>query len=236
MHASPTIRRDGGARATSRWREGGDNERGGEPTAPQPANPLTAHPHGRPRPASAARRRRGGTRDPSEGLHEGAALGRGVRGKSATPKPTIGPRGRDCLAAPLQPSGGGARGPEAPSHSPPPPPRAQERTEADRRDGGPAPPRRGRYTRVEGGTAAATRAPSGLPARSRPARCQPTADRRRPGRRKRSGPYRGRPGEGGGANQGGGVPPPSLPPRRTDPLAANRAAPGARSLPATPTA
>ena len=34
----PTIRRDGGARATSRGREGGDNERGGEPTAPHLAN------------------------------------------------------------------------------------------------------------------------------------------------------------------------------------------------------
>ena len=32
-HAPPTIRRDGGARG----REGGDNERGGEPTALQPA-------------------------------------------------------------------------------------------------------------------------------------------------------------------------------------------------------
>ena len=37
-NAPPTIRRDRGARATSRGREGGDNERGGEPTAPQPTN------------------------------------------------------------------------------------------------------------------------------------------------------------------------------------------------------
>ena len=37
-HAPPTIQRDGGARATSRVREGGDNEREGEPTAPQPTN------------------------------------------------------------------------------------------------------------------------------------------------------------------------------------------------------
>ena len=37
-HAPPTIRLDRGARATSRGREGGDNERGGEPTAPQPTN------------------------------------------------------------------------------------------------------------------------------------------------------------------------------------------------------
>ena len=36
--APPTVRRDEGARATSRGREGEDNERGGEPTAPQPAN------------------------------------------------------------------------------------------------------------------------------------------------------------------------------------------------------
>ena len=37
-HAPPTVRRDAGARATSRGRGGGDNERGGEPAAPQPAN------------------------------------------------------------------------------------------------------------------------------------------------------------------------------------------------------
>ena len=37
-HAPPTVRRDEGARATSRGREGGDNEREGEPAAPQPAN------------------------------------------------------------------------------------------------------------------------------------------------------------------------------------------------------
>ena len=37
-HAPPLIRRDGGSRATSLGREGGDNERGGEPTAPQSAN------------------------------------------------------------------------------------------------------------------------------------------------------------------------------------------------------
>ena len=37
-NAPPTIRRDGGARATSRGREGGDNEREGRPTAPQPTS------------------------------------------------------------------------------------------------------------------------------------------------------------------------------------------------------
>ena len=52
-HAPPAIQRDGGARATSRRRKGGDDERGGEPTAPQPTNrrplTLTAAP-GRPAP------------------------------------------------------------------------------------------------------------------------------------------------------------------------------------------
>ena len=37
-HAPPMVRHDAGERATSRGREGGDNERGGEPAAPQPAN------------------------------------------------------------------------------------------------------------------------------------------------------------------------------------------------------
>ena len=37
-HAPPPVRRDRGARASSRGTEGGDNERGGEPTAPQPTN------------------------------------------------------------------------------------------------------------------------------------------------------------------------------------------------------
>ena len=37
-HTPPTVRRDTGARATSHGREGGDNELGGEPAAPQPAN------------------------------------------------------------------------------------------------------------------------------------------------------------------------------------------------------
>ena len=37
-HAPFTVQRDAGARATSHGREGGDNERGGEPGAPQLAN------------------------------------------------------------------------------------------------------------------------------------------------------------------------------------------------------
>ena len=37
-HAPPTVQHDARGRATSRGRECGDNERGGEPAAPQPAN------------------------------------------------------------------------------------------------------------------------------------------------------------------------------------------------------
>ena len=37
-HAPPTIRPDGGAHTTSRGREGGQNERGGEPTTLHPTN------------------------------------------------------------------------------------------------------------------------------------------------------------------------------------------------------
>ena len=37
-HAPLTMQRDGEARATSRGREGRDNEREGEPIAPQPTN------------------------------------------------------------------------------------------------------------------------------------------------------------------------------------------------------
>ena len=87
------------------------------------------------------------------------------------------------------------------------------------------------------GSAAAASAPGEPPARSRPTRYRPTADRRRPGRRKRSGPFRGRRGEGGGANQGEGITPPlpPPPPPRTDMLAADRAAPDANGR-LTPTA
>ena len=82
-------------------------------------------------------------RGPSERLHEGPALGRGQRGKDATPEPMAGPRGRDRHAAPPPPARqeaapGDQRAPPTPP--PPPPTQAQERTEADRRNGGPAPP------------------------------------------------------------------------------------------------
>ena len=69
-HAPPTSRREGGARATSRGREGGDNERGGEPTAPQPANrgPLTLTPApGRPAPRDDGGGDKGPKRGPARG-------------------------------------------------------------------------------------------------------------------------------------------------------------------------
>ena len=80
-------------------------------------------------------------RGPSEGLHEGPALGRGGRGKGATPQPMAGPRGRDRHAAPplgRQEASPGDQG--APPTPPPPPTQAQERTEPDRRNRGPTPP------------------------------------------------------------------------------------------------
>ena len=147
-----------------------------------------------------------GMRDPSEGLHEGPALGRGGRGKGATPQPMAGPRGRDRHAAPPPGRQEAAPGDQRAPHTPPPLPlrpvsgrRQTEETAA------PHPPRRGRCTRGAG-------APRPRQAPARPARCRPTADWRRPGRCKLRGPIRGRPGEDRGADQGGGVPPPFPPP------------------------
>ena len=125
---------------------------------------------------------------------------------------------------------GAAPGDQRPPPTPPPLPlRPKSRRRQTDEAAAPHPPRRGRCTRDEG-------APRPRQAPAHPARCRPTADRRRPGRRKRSGPFRGRPGEDGSANQGGGVPPPRSPPRRTDPLVADRTAPDARGRPATHTA
>ena len=86
----------------------------------------------------------GGMRGPSEGLHEGPALGRGGRGKGATPQPMAGPRGRDRHAAPPPPgrqeaSPGDQRAPPTP---PPPPPQARERAGRT-----PPPPPEGTATR-----------------------------------------------------------------------------------------
>ena len=69
-HSPPTVRHDARERATSRGREGGDNERGGEPAAPQPVNrwplTLTAAP-GRPAPRDDGRGDEGPQRGPARG-------------------------------------------------------------------------------------------------------------------------------------------------------------------------
>ena len=100
---------------------------------------------------------------------------------------------------PPRPSRGVARGPEGPPHSTPPPPaQAQERTEADRRNGGPTtPPKRPLHPGCGGTTAeAGAHTPCLLPADSGPATPR-TAQTERPYQR----PARGRrgrePGRGG---------------------------------------
>ena len=124
-----------------------------------------------------------------------------------------------AMPPPPRLSGGGARGPEAPPHSPPPLPlRPKSGRRQTEEMAAPHPPRRGRCTRVAG-------APRPKQAPARPARCRLTADWRRPGRRERSGPIRGRPGEDGGANQGGGVPPPTPPPAPPPQLGSHRSGP-----------
>ena len=104
-------------------------------------------------------------------------------------------------------SGGGARGPEGPPHSPPPPIQAHERTEADRRNGGPAPPPKRRLHPGCGGTTAeaGARTPRPLPTDGGPA-VPRTAQTERPYQR----PARGRRGRERG--RGGSPPPPPPPP------------------------
>ena len=83
----------------------------------------------------------------------------------------------------------------------PPPLRPKSGRRQTEKTAAPHPPRRGRCTQGEG-------APRPRQAPARPACCRPTADLRRPGRRKRSGPYRGRPGKTGARTRAGGFPPP----------------------------
>ena len=120
-------------------------------------------------------------------------------------------------------------GPEAPP--PPPPTQAPERTEADRRNGGPAPPQKRPLHPGCGGTTAeaGARTPRPLPADGGPAAPR-TAQTERPYQM----PARGR----RGREPGHEVPPPlpQPPPRRTGPSAADGTAPAARGRPATPTA
>ena len=92
-------------------------------------------------------------RGPIEGLHEDPALGRGGRGKGATPQPMACPRGRDCHAPPppgrQEASPGDQRTPPTPPPlplrpksgrgAPPPPPPHPPQLGSHRR--GPPPPR-----------------------------------------------------------------------------------------------
>ena len=121
-------------------------------------------------------------------------------------------------------------GDQRPPPTPPrPPPQAKERGEADRRDGGPAPPPKRPLHPGCGGTAAeaSARTPSPLPADGGPAAPR-TAQTERPLQR----PVWERRGR---EPRRGGSPPLPPPPRRTDPLAADPAAPDACGRPATPT-
>ena len=119
-----------------------------------------------------------------------------------------GPRGRDRHAAapsPVRRRRQGTRGP--PPLPPPPPTRAQERAEADRRNGGPAsPPKRPLHPGCGGTTAeAGALTPCPLPADGGPA-APKTAQTERPCQR----PARGRRGREPG--RGGSPPPPPPPP------------------------
>ena len=211
-HAPPTIRCDGGARATSSGREGEGTSAGGNLL---PRSPLTADRQPS-RPPLAGQRRvatAGGTRDPSEGLHEGPAPGRGGWGKSATLQPTAGPPGRDLQAAPLGRQGA-ARGDQwaPPTPAPPPPLRPKSGRRRTEETAAPQPPRRGRYTRGEG----ALRPRQAPPVNRLHAPALPTADRRRTGGAQdgANGAALSEAGLGkaGARTRAGGVPPPSLPP------------------------
>ena len=119
------------------------------------------------------------------------------------PRRWLAPGAGTAMPPPPRPSGGGARGPEGPPHSPPPLPlRPMSGRRQTEETAAPNPPRRGRCTRGAG-------APRQGQAPARPARCRPMADRRRPGRRKLS---EADPGKTGMRTRAGGFPPPSPPP------------------------
>ena len=73
-------------------------------------------------------------RGPSESLHEGPALGRGGRGKGATPQPMAGPQGRDRHPGRQEASPGDQRAP------PTPPPPLPLRPKSGRGGAPPTPP------------------------------------------------------------------------------------------------
>ena len=121
------------------------------------------------------------------------------------PSRWLAPEAGTAMPPPPRPSGGGARGPEGPLHSHPPPSQAQEGTEADQRNGGPAPPPKRPLKAGCGGTTAeaGARTPCPLPADGGPAAPRTAQTERlfqRPARRVR------------GREPGRGVAPPLPPP------------------------
>ena len=152
----------------------------------------------------------------------------------------LAPQGQNHQAAPPRPSGGGVRGPGGSPLSLPPRPKSGRRpageTAAPHPPGGAAAPRGGRPRprQVRPRTkrpwwTARTLSHYPLPTdngTAAPRKAQTERPTQRPawGRRRR------------GPGRGDHSPPPSPPPRHTDPQAADRAAPNAHGLPATPTA
>ena len=146
------------------------------------------------------------------------------------PSRWLAPGARTAMPPPLSANRRQRQGTRGPPPLPPPPrTQAQERTEADRRNDGPATPSKRPLHPGCGGTTAEARArtPCPLPADGGPAAPRTVQTERRFQR-----PARGRRGR-----EPGRVGPPPLPPppRRTDPLAADRTAPDARGCLATPT-
>ena len=135
---------------------------------------------------------------------------------------------------------GAAPGDQRAPPTPPPPSPSGPRADGGRpkRRRPRTPPRRGRCTRGEG----ALRSRQAPPVNRRHAPALPAADRWRTGGAQDgangAAPSEAGLGKAGARTRAGGFPPPPSPPppRRTDPLAADRAAPDARGRPATPTA
>ena len=136
------------------------------------------------------------------------------------------------MPPPPRPSGGGARGRKGPPHCLPPPPHSGPRADGGR------PKKRRPRTPPEEAAAPGVRGHHG---RGRRPDALPAAGRRRTGGAEdgangaalsEAGPGKTR----AQTRAGGFPPPPPPPPCRTDPLAADQAAPDARGHPATPTA
>ena len=146
-------------------------------------------------------------RGPSEGLHEGPALGRGRRGKGATPQPVAGPRGRDRHAAPPPGVRRRRQGTRGTPHSPPPPSHSGPRADGGR------PKKRRPGTPPEEAAAPGVRGHQG---RGRRAHALPAAGRRRTGGAQDSANgaalSEAGPGKTGARTRAGRFPPPPPPP------------------------